>query len=836
MDEQLIAAIVAKNLQQVEELLAAGANPNTQQEGKTAYQWVPYGVDEIKCALIVAGAEDPELHHALVWVIKTGRVDAVQTLINGGADINVSTYSGTPIYVAANGGHVEIVDLLIAAGADLNAGGMFGTPLLAAIEKGHTEVALTLIAAGADPHYTTPYAKVPPIAMAAAQGSVSVLQALITAGADINVAVPHITLNRHVIQQQTVDPPESEVAIDSFPVIIAAWCGHAEALAVLLEAGAITDSKDGEGLSAYDWAVRNKYPKVLDVLRHFGIDSTYVSPNEALLLAAETGDLVVLTAAWQAGADINTRDARHRSKDKTPLMLAAHAGHLAIVQALLGAGADPNLTDRKADDQSDFRSLLEHTDPETVLSLGYRFGRTALMAAAAAGKTEVVQALLAAGANPNPQDVVDYTALALAIENRHLAVVQALAAAGVDVNQTVTYGNTPLLLACREGAIDIATVLVHHGANAHVSNRERETPLIKSAAAGSLPLVRLCLEQGVDVNVIAIGRKTAITYAVGASRYVQVERDTPSSGIREYRDDGSCWDWQSFPEAEIIELVQALLAAGADPNMADCDTTPLIEAARNGQLQLLQILLAAGARLELKDRDGYTAAAMAKLYSQQPIREFLRGYTGTNLREFDRVKQKKTKARERWGEEVPRPDFAAAAQAPDYQQAVQDLAAHCGSRPTAWDEVPGWFSIHVESKRRPEIDTAALQCQFLERGCFVYEPKHFFGDGPERLCILPTTDKYDVIALHQTNGCNSGIGPGYVIEWLRQLEAEQPFILTCIAHDTLAGRFLTPVADPNTWAERMYDFCSDIVSQGCGSVELLAENLANRDKLFFWWD
>jgi hypothetical protein len=69
MDEQLIAAIVAKNLQQVEELLAAGANPNTQQEGKTAYQWVPYGVDEIKCALIVAGAEDPELHHALVWGI-----------------------------------------------------------------------------------------------------------------------------------------------------------------------------------------------------------------------------------------------------------------------------------------------------------------------------------------------------------------------------------------------------------------------------------------------------------------------------------------------------------------------------------------------------------------------------------------------------------------------------------------------------------------------------------------------------------------------------------------------------------------------------------------------
>ncbi len=192
--------------------------------------------------------------------------------------------------------------------------------------------------------------------------------------------------------------------------------------------------------------------------------------------------------------------------------------------------------------------------------------------------------------------------------------------------------------------------------------------------------------------------------------------------------------------------------------------------------------------------------------------------------------------RELWGEDLPQPDFSAAAQNPDYQQAVNDLAELCGGTPIDSDLHSGWFSIHVNTKRRKDIDTEVVQRQFLERGCFVYEPDSYHGDGAEKLCILPTTDKYDVIALHQTNGCNYGIGPGYVVKWLKNLEVEQPFILTCIAHDTLSGRFLTAIKDPEGLADLMYEFCSDIVDQGIGSVELLAEDLSSSDNLFFWWD
>ncbi|MFB2835251.1 ankyrin repeat domain-containing protein [Floridanema evergladense] len=867
MDEQLIAAIEAKNFQRVEELLAAGANPNAKKGDRTAYQLVPHGADNIKCALIEAGAEDPELKHALVWVIFTGRVETVRVLIEKGADVNVSTYSGTPIQAAARQGYTEIVELLIAAGADVDAGSSISTPLQDAIEHGHTDIALKLIAAGANPNGASSFNPAKPIAMAAAQGSPEVIRALIAAGANVNINISHITLNRLKLQRETasnlqaafgametvgrimdslegledtdevpaqiqsemaqiesvsaqsrVRSTEPENAVDTTPIIIAARCGHAEALTILLEAGADPHCKDGEGLSAYDWAVRNEYPQILAVLRQFGIDGTRISLEERLLVAAENGNVALVRDCLGQGANPNTRDARRKTRDRTPLILASTAGHLTVVQALLATGADPNLTDRGADAQPVPKSLLEHSDPETILSMGFRFGRSALMYAAESGHPEIVRVLLLSGANPDRQDAVNYTALALAAENRHLNIVQALVAAGANVNQSVTYGKTPLMLACEKGTVE---------------------------------MVEFLLDRGAQVNAVSQDRNTALALAAGASHYVEVDRDVRSSGsgIREYRDDGSCWEWQALPEERVIEMVQLLLEAGADPNLPNCETTPLNEAARKGHLGLLQILLGAGASLEVRSRNGNTAVSEAKLYGQQHILAFLREYTGTDLSQFQqRQSQRPTdnddfedeedfaENDERWGEELLPPDFSNAAQNPEYQQAVNDLAEICGSTPTLISEDrPGWFSIHVNSKRRKDIKTEELQRQFLQRGCFVYEFKYSRKE-PEKLCILPTTDKYDAIALHQTNGCNYGIGPGYVVQWLKDLEQEQPFVLTCIAHDTLAGRFLTPIENPEELAARMYDFCSDIVEQGCGSVEFLAEELASSQKLFFWWD
>ncbi len=168
--------------------------------------------------------------------------------------------SGSPIQVAAKLGHLEVVEFLIAADVDVNAGTLFSTPLLDAIATHHFEIALKLIDAGADPTLTAEFDCVPPIALAAIAGSVEVVRSLIKAGADPDEIVPRMTVG-------------AELVMDSPPIILAARWGHAEVVAELNQIGVECALKDGTGLTAYDWAVKNQHPQVIELLRHISNSS-----------------------------------------------------------------------------------------------------------------------------------------------------------------------------------------------------------------------------------------------------------------------------------------------------------------------------------------------------------------------------------------------------------------------------------------------------------------------------------------------------------------------------------------------------------------------------------
>ena len=146
--------------------------------------------------------------------------------------------------------------------------------------------------------------------------------------------------------------------------------------------------------------------------------------------AAKSGDVAAITAALDAGADINAVDG-----GGTPLYFAVRRGHLAAAKLLIERSADVNAATN--------------------------FG-SALLAAVAKSKIELINLLLEKGANPNA--VFDGNAvLHAAARLSCLDCLKALVAAGADVNALTRDMESPLHLARRLGNRDIADYLLEHG-------------------------------------------------------------------------------------------------------------------------------------------------------------------------------------------------------------------------------------------------------------------------------------------------------------------------------------------------------------------------------------
>ena len=193
-------------------------------------------------------------------------------------------------------------------------------------------------------------------------------------------------------------------------------------------------------------------------------------------------------------------------------------------------------------------------------------------------------------------------------------------------------------------------------------------------------------------------------------------------------------------------------------------------------------------------------------------------------------------------EPVPKPDFSTASQSPAFQQAIKEAAALLGGQPRPLrsqaedEEVSGGVSFDVPHNK-VEAGLRQAHTDLLSKGFYLfrYEQNFDINGKADKVGLLPTTDFYAVMAVMETNGDNYGIGTAGVIAWMKELQQEQPFILTGIGFDYLEGHFTGTVKDPSALAKRMYQFCPDIVDQGTESVNNLAREL-EKGALYFWWD
>ena len=126
-----------------------------------------------------------------------------------------------------------------------------------------------------------------------------------------------------------------------------------------------------------------------------------------------------------------------------PLHSAAYSADVEAVRQLLAAGALPDLRDDK----------------------GYTALLWASFRAAVADQVPIIEALIAAGANPNATTSLgDSSCLMLAVQSGCESAVAALIAGGAHVDLQAD-GVTPLMVAAHVGAVEIAEFLLQSGAN-----------------------------------------------------------------------------------------------------------------------------------------------------------------------------------------------------------------------------------------------------------------------------------------------------------------------------------------------------------------------------------
>jgi len=189
-----------------------------------------------------------------------------------------------------------------------------------------------------------------------------------------------------------------------------------------------------------------------------------------------------------------------------------------------------------------------------------------LITAAVAGDLELVNRLLTAGASPRAVDERGRSALLAAVYNRRGEVARALILAGADVNYKDGESNSPFLLASATGQVDIVRLTLAHGADLNSTDRYDGTALIAASQHGNVEIVKLLLQKGIAVDHVNQLGWTALLEAVILG-------------------DGS---------ARYEEIVQLLIDAGADANLADREgVSPTRHARERGYKSIVKILMRA---------------------------------------------------------------------------------------------------------------------------------------------------------------------------------------------------------------------------------------------------
>ena len=362
------------------------------------------------------------------------------------------------------------------------------------------------------------------------------------------------------------------------PVADAASRGDTVAVRTLLKDGADVNAPQGDGMTALHWAAERGDLELTNLLLYGGANVsavTRIGQYTPLHIAARAGSAAVVKALVTAKSDVNMASV---PSGATALHLAASSGSVEAVRTLLDAKADVN--------------AKEH-----------EWGQTPLIFAASQNRVETIKLLLSRGADAKVTsksiDLAKETQLDRAARQLQQKILDTTVAKGQkptasqiqasvqaarelllsgkvpppdprpadpsaldrnfnpeEINPPVSAkgGMTALHHAVRQGYVDAARALIDGGADINQTTAgDGSTPLLMASINGQFDAAMLLIEKGADPNLASKGNAVPPLWAtINAQWQPRTRFPQPQQ--------------MELQKASYLQVIEALLKAGADPN------------------------------------------------------------------------------------------------------------------------------------------------------------------------------------------------------------------------------------------------------------------------------
>jgi uncharacterized protein len=512
----------------------------------------------------------------------------VERLLKGGADVNAQQGDGaTALHWAAYRGDAALTRLLLKAGAKPGVANHNGaTPLWLASTRGDAAVIEALVEAGADANEPLPLGR-RPLMLAARSGDVGAVRALLQHGADVNA---------------------SETERGTTALMQAADQGHAVVVKELIQHGAkvaavsrpvLRDGRSAALGNADDPRRAVRQQAIAALCEAAKPDFAQIREQRVLLIGASQEKL--------PDADLCKGIQRRGLGFVTVVGAGGNAG--------AGVGGEFTEAGGEGDEEQD-----ENGNP-VAAATGRRpparepdgGALTALVYAARSGSIDTARVLLDSGADVNQVTRYGWSPLLAATQNQNYQMAKFLIELGANVNLANKGGWTPLYLATdnrnieggdyptRTADVDslaFITFLLDKGANVNARitestetrtvftnqwlNENGATAFLRAAQSGDLELLKLLVARGADPRINTALGVTPLAVAAGIGWVESVTRERSTD--------------------ETVQVVKYLLSLGIDPNFqADTGRVALHGAAHKGATEVVKVLVAAGARMDVHD-------------------------------------------------------------------------------------------------------------------------------------------------------------------------------------------------------------------------------------------